>query len=731
MPAFHIATSQHPKTHGADYIKHISITTPHIHNTTHALHSNSRPANAMPQFDVVEASLTDLQHALSSGLVTSVDLVVQYLQRISIYDHRGLRLNSTPILNPSVFDEAIASDDRRAAGLPPLSPLDGIPYTVKDSYKVRGLTVASGAPPLKDLVSSEDAFTVARLRAAGAVLIGKTNMPPMAAGGMQRGVYGRAESPYNSEYLAAAFGSGSSNGSGVATAASFAAFGLGEETVSSGRSPASNNAVVAYTPSRGNISIRGNWPLYPTCDVVVPHARTVSDLLGLLDVIAEEDNVTKGDFWRNQTMVKLPKPWQDKPKSFYDLQNTADTGKKLRVAAPDMYTVANLDTENGKPYVSKEIEQLWHQAKAHLEGMGIQVVQVSDFPLVTKYEKHIALGSEDWLGLPHDWKLVERGLLLALGWQEFLQDNADPKLNSLDQFDTRQLWPFAPDDLQTCHSKPENRINWGDLPRLVKEAASQTPPVLTPFDTPELGTALNALEAMRKSLLEDWMDDNGFDFVVFPAAGDVGRADADKVPESAAFAWANGVKYSNGNQPLRHLGVPSVTVPMGMIEGKKMPMGLTMAGKAYDDVNILRLAYRYEQATMHRCKPPLTPSLLEGEGEQKKDVSSPRPKLQVAANVGPGSEQGRISVSVTGSVVASDEPEVAVYVDGQKLADEEVKMTKSSEGKYEFSATREVDEPPVDEEQKRWGGRVAKDATLVMVTARVSGSRPAAWFGQL
>ena len=87
-------------------------------------------------------------------------------------------------------------------------------------------------------------------------MIGKTNMPPMAAGGMQRGVYGRAGSPYNMKYLTAAFSSGSSNGATTSTAAFFAAFGLGSETVSSGRSPASNNGLVCYTPSRGVISSR-------------------------------------------------------------------------------------------------------------------------------------------------------------------------------------------------------------------------------------------------------------------------------------------------------------------------------------------------------------------------------------------------------------------------------------------------------------------------------------------
>ena len=110
-------------------------------------------------------------------------------------------------------------------------PLDGIPYTAKNSYKVKDLTVAAGSPAFAKLVATDDAFTIAQLRKAGAILLGLTNMPPMANGGMQRGVYGRAESPYNADYLTAAFASGSSNGSGTATAASFAAFGLGRRNM--------------------------------------------------------------------------------------------------------------------------------------------------------------------------------------------------------------------------------------------------------------------------------------------------------------------------------------------------------------------------------------------------------------------------------------------------------------------------------------------------------------------
>ncbi|MCZ0971028.1 amidase family protein [Streptomyces albulus] len=186
--------------------------------------------------------------------------------------------------------------------------MDGIPYTAKDSYLAKGLTAAAGSPAFEQLIAQRDAFAIERLRAGGAVLIGLTNMPPMANGGMQRGVYGRAESPYSADWLTSAYGSGSSNGSGTATAASFGAFGLGEETWSSGRAPASNNALCAYTPSRGVISVRGNWPLVPTMDVVVPHTRTMADLLELLDVVVADDPQTRGDLWRAQPWWRCRRP---------------------------------------------------------------------------------------------------------------------------------------------------------------------------------------------------------------------------------------------------------------------------------------------------------------------------------------------------------------------------------------------------------------------------------------
>ncbi|TIO72255.1 amidase, partial [Mesorhizobium sp.] len=546
---------------------------------------------------LVEASIADLRRALEEGTVTSVELVGAYLRRIAHYDRHGIALNALPILNPKMFEEAQASDRRRREGKT-LGPLDGIPYTAKDSYKVKGLTVAAGSPAFEHLTANENAFTIARLRGAGAVLIGLTNMPPMANGGMQRGVYGRAESPYNADYLTAAFASGSSNGSGTATAASFAAFGLGEETWSSGRAPASNNALVAYTPSRGVISARGNWPLVPTMDVVVPHTRTIPDMLELLDVIVADDHEMRGDFWRVQPWVSIPKASEFRPASYKRLAlQGALKGKRLGV--PKMYI--GRDEGADRPIETRaSVLELWRQAARDLEALGAEVVEV-DFPVVSNYERD----------RPGARSMVDRGLvpvafadreiwdLSIWSWDDFLRANGDPAIPDLAAVDSPKIFPRPPGAL------PDRYGDDGfDLAEYVERAKRG----VTPLEKiPTIEAGLKGLEATRRVDFEDWLDANGLDAVVLPAAADVGPADADVNEASAALAWRNGTWVANGNLVWRHLGIPTVTVPMGTMADIGMPVGLTFAGKAYDDVELLRLAGDYERATRRRTVPPRTP----------------------------------------------------------------------------------------------------------------------------
>jgi amidase len=572
------------------------------------------------KFSVVERSIAELRSALETGEVTSVELVEAYLERIDRYDRAGIKLNSVVELNPSALEEAAASDRRRAAG-EPIGLLEGIPFTAKDSFMVKGMTVASGSPAFKDLVANYDAFSIEALRRAGAVLIGLTNMPPMANGGMQRGLYGRAESPYSESFLTSAWTSGSSNGSGTATAASFAAFGLGEETWSSGRAPASCNALCAYTPSRGLISVRGNWPLVPTMDVVVPHTRTMADLCEVLDVLVAPDSYSAGDFWRAQPWVQLPAPSEVVAENFSETRRKylvrlaeAKPLTGVRLAVPRMFI--GTDPEQGTgigigAIIGSRIEprpsvlELWAQARADLEAAGAEVVE-TDFPVVSNYEG-------DRAGAPN---LMTRGLVSEAfldaeiwdvsmwGWDTFLRLNGQPGLDRLTQVDGSKIFPRHPEDTLEDFTSDID-VDLADYVTRARERGIEDP--FSGSIAAAVRDGLLALEKTRKIDFEQWLEEHGFDAAVFPTLVDVGPADAHTNPESAKLAKRNGVGVATGNLAIRHLGIPTVTVPMGLLGDIKMPVGLTFAGAAYSDAKLVGMASVFEALKPRRTPPPRTP----------------------------------------------------------------------------------------------------------------------------
>ena len=518
------------------------------------------------RFDVVEADIAQLRSALDEGQVTSQQLVDAYLARIDAYDRNGPLLNAMVVMNPHARDEARASDDRRARGYT-LGPLDGIPYTAKDSYLAKGLTAAAGSHAFEHLVAQRDAFTIERLRAGGAILIGLTNMPPMANGGMQRGLYGRAESPYNADYLTSAFGSGSSNGSGTATAASFAAFGLGEETWSSGRAPATNNALCAYTPSRGVISVRGNWPLVPTMDVVVPHTRTMADMLEVLDVIVADDPDTRGDFWRVQPWIAIPEASALRPESYLSLApadlpaaRKALAGKKFGV--PRMYV--NADPEAGtsehpgiggatgqRIETRESIIDLFRAATADLEAAGAEVVLV-DFPVVSNYEgdrpgaptiRTRGLVSEEFL----DREILD---LSAWSWDDFLSANGDPQLNRLADVDGSLIW-VHPDG-----ALPDRAEGFGDdittYPAFIREH-----PTDSVLEIPHLEEGLRGLRSPAVSTSKSgW------------TRGDSMRSSSPPSPTSALPIWTS-MKHPQIWAGAMECGWPTATSCPGIWESRR------------------------------------------------------------------------------------------------------------------------------------------------------------------
>ncbi|MFD0351617.1 amidase [Kitasatospora aburaviensis] len=432
-------------------------------------------------------------------------------------------------------------------------------------------------------------------------------------------MYGRAESPYSADWLTSAYGSGSSNGSGTATAASFGAFGLGEETWSSGRAPASYNALCAYTPSRGVISVRGNWPLVPTMDVVVPHTRTMADLFELLDVIVADDPESRGDLWRAQPWIPLPAPSQVRPASYPALApadaptaRAALAGK--RVGVPGMYINADPDAgtnphggiggQTGQRIDTRpSVVALWEAARRDLEAAGAEVVEV-DFPVVSNYESDRpgapSLLTRGLVG--RDFLTVEIEDLSAWAWDDFLRANGDPALATLTEVDGDRIWPKQDGELPDRYAGFDDTI--ADYPRFVRER-----PYASFTDMPHLEQGLRGLEETRRVDLEEWMDGLGLDAVVFPAVADVGPADMDVREASADLGWRNGVWVANGNLVPRHLGIPTVTVPMGTMTDIGMPVGLTFAGRAYDDNALLALAAAFEATGSRRTEPSRTPRL--------------------------------------------------------------------------------------------------------------------------
>ncbi|OLN86007.1 Glutamyl-tRNA(Gln) amidotransferase subunit A 2 [Colletotrichum chlorophyti] len=676
---------------------------------------------ATHHLDITQATIGRLLHALSSTNLTSVDLVSRFLHRIGKYDHRGPLLNSICSLNPEVFEEAQASDDYRASGRTPRA-LEGIPFTIKDSFQAKGQIVAAASPAFEHLVASSDAAVVSLLRDAGAVLVGRTNMPPMADGGSQRGLFGRSDSPYNPEYLCTSFASGSSYGSGVATTASFAPIGLGGEAVSSGRAPASLNSLVGYSPSRGVIPSRGLWPLYPTCDVVAPHTKSVTDMLELLNVIISDDAQPAGDFWREQTTVTIPPSSAIRPHDMLTLRDPDSLNGK-HIAVPKCYI--GKKTSSGYSVVCTEATiRLWEQARADLEALGA-IVTETDFPLVENYHRQLYPGQAANIpGIPSAWVDIERCQMIAMAWDDFLKYNNDANCSRLDGVDYEQINPgFAPMDNRKGHSEQQNIVRYSDMIEFIRNRYD------TIYDLPGCAEALAALEKARKRDLEDWMEAGGFDLVVFPTNGDVGPANSEEKSESLAYTLQDGIKYSNGNRALKHLGVPALTVPMGMLADKKMPVGLTFAGKAWSDCDLLRYAYAYETASQSRESPPLTPRLATDVIDLVRGSlnGSSAPKLiveQVDVERIPEEESQVRNVSLRGSVKVNDESlgvdGIWVYTNGE-LANPAI--LDGHGWKWSASLKR-----PDFKDQYPTPGRIARDQFMVVVIVHASNGRSA---GQL
>jgi amidase len=264
-----------------------------------------RPGAEPPSgFDVMEKSIHELQAAMEAGRVTSRGLVEIYLARIAAYDKQGPALNAMVALNPQALSAAEKMDAERKAGRV-RGPLHGIAVVVKDNYETLEMPTTVGSIALASFHPASDAFQVQRLKNAGAVIVGKTNMHELASGITNIGSSGgQTRNPYD---LGRNPG-GSSGGTGAAVAANFAVAGMGSDTCGSIRNPASHNNLVGLRGTRGLSSRTGIVPLSSTQDIGGPIARSIADLAILLDATVGAD---PADAVTSASAGHIPKSYRD------------------------------------------------------------------------------------------------------------------------------------------------------------------------------------------------------------------------------------------------------------------------------------------------------------------------------------------------------------------------------------------------------------------------------------
>ena len=321
-----------------------------------AIGCGAPPDAARSDYDVAEKSVSELGAAMADGTVTAVELVAAYLDRIDAFDQRGPALNAMIAINPRAAEVAAELDAERAAGNV-RGPLHGIPVVVKDNYDTADMPTTAGTLGLATSVPPDDSTQVRRLREAGAIVLGKTNMHELARGITTVASFGgQTRNPYEPSRNPG----GSSGGTGAAVGASFGAFGMGSDTCGSIRIPAAHHALAGLRGTRGLASGDGIVPLSLTQDIGGPLARTVRDLAYALDATVGPD---PADETTRLGEGNVPATY------LTALNREGLSGARLGLV-PAMFD----EGDAGRP-----VRDIIERAAEDMERLGATVVEIEDF----------------------------------------------------------------------------------------------------------------------------------------------------------------------------------------------------------------------------------------------------------------------------------------------------------------------------------------------------------------
>jgi amidase len=499
-------------------------------------------------FDLAEATISSLLQDQQSGRRTARGIAEAYLARIQALDRSGPSLHAVIEVNPDALAIADALDsERRTRG--PRGPLHGVPVLIKDNLDTADrMTTSAGSLALEGSIAARDAFVVERLRAAGAVILGKTNMSEWAnfrstrstsgwsgRGGLVRNPYALDRNPC-----------GSSSGTGAAIAANFAAIGVGTETDGSILCPASATALVGIKPTVGLVSRSGIIPIAHSQDTAGPMARTVEDAAILLGVLAGVDPRD-----RATATSRAPTP--------ADYRRSLDAnglrGARIGVARAKLFGY------------SDGADAVVHVAIERMKALGAVIVDPADVPNTGTYD------ASELDVLLYEFKSDLDAYLGALPPSAKVHSLAD--VIAFNEAHRDLEMPFFGQELMLQASKKGPLTDKAYRDALAKD-----------------------LRLSRKDGIDAVMERLHLDALVAPTVGPAWTTDL-----------VNGDHVlGSSTTPAAVAGYPSITVPAGEVFG--LPVGISLIGRAWSEAQLIKLAYGYEQATKHR-RPPSFPATSE------------------------------------------------------------------------------------------------------------------------
>jgi amidase len=506
-------------------------------------HAEPAPAQ-VPAFELDEATIDQLQDAMKSGRYTAASLTMEYMARVGAVDRSGPRVNSVIELNPDALAIADRLDaERKAKG--PRGRLHGIPVLIKDNIDTADrMRTSAGSLALGESIPARDAFIVQRLREAGAVLLGKTNLSEWAnfrstrstSGWSGRG--GLTRNPYALDRNAC----GSSSGTGAAIAANFAAIGIGTETDGSIVCPSNANGLVGFKPTVGLWSRSGIVPISHSQDTAGPMCRTVRDAAILLGALAGADARDAATAGRSKADVDYTRALDAKG------LNGARIGVLRKMVGGD-----------------SRVARVFDDAILAMRSAGATIVDPVDIPNASR------LDDPELDVLLYEFKADLNAYLATLGPEAPQKTLADVIRYNVANRD-REMPYFNQELFERAQAKG-------------------------PLTTPAYRTALATCRRLSRSEGIDLaVKSHKLDALVAPTGGPAWLTDL-----------VNGDHFTGGSSTLAAVaGYPTVTVPAGFIFG--LPVGLSFIGSAWSEARLLRVAYAFEQQTHSRRPPKFLPT---------------------------------------------------------------------------------------------------------------------------